>query len=1305
MRKQFFYNNNQTQSKKIRKNLKKEWTKVVCIGTLSATVLTGIPVIPVANTYAQEACVALEENRATYNLADPSLLTEKTIKDFKGEEHQTDGIIDIAITEDGTYTIKGSNVINGAYVDVHISIADGVKANVIFDNVEIKNDDKYLLDIDGCSDCSEPLFPFMDIYGTANVYLKGTNSITMPQKNTYDSPKVTVFRLYGQLSIKEDTETPGSSLQVNCAQCLINADSSDGGTDGIFTMEGGTVEASNASIQNVDQLYMMGGNLTCGDIEKNNLNTYYYLGGEVKNNYFNTWGGMTIVTGVKLSDNIYIENAKDDCGYDVEKMTVTDLPISKKVSAINGYPTDSLKTTEGGELEAYLRKGNNVIEVEGVSYPYKWDDVNQKLNFQSDVDLCNVEFVVSEGGVEKAYRNVKVEKGTKIGSLFDDNKYTYTYKKEDGTGFDANTVINSDMKVLMTPSVRQYDVTIDGETESMSSLPTGKIYLGANNCCYYGGSPVTKELVLQSIDTMTENGVEYVKISSKNDLNMFSKLACADDHINGVLVADIDMEQSQLESTIKIYKGIFEGNGHTIRNIKGDSDVVGGLCRKLLGTVRDVCFENVSFPNEGAYCSSGAMGAICSINRGTIQNCKVTGSQFKIIESDGDTYEGETNLYRPFPVGSVAGVNMGLIQNCFVAQNQFDDSEISSLYDRSKIVYPIAGNFGKIENCYYKADADQESETSDERAGIGIVDEKIVSGEACYLLNNKVSDGTQKWYQKLSGEDADHYPTLKKEVGNTVYKGYDQCEVAYTNTADTQLAHSFTYAATSDNVITATCGKNSAHTATETLVAANAVYDKAPHAATVEYSDSWEELGLSKSTTIQYMRDGVATTNLVSAGTITAVIKQGDDVQATKQYTISKAEIPQKAPNVTTSVPFTQKTITEDMFGADNNWKPSSEFVGTEIPETGSVNINVIYVGDDADNYNKTTIQVDVQRSVCTHNLDKVAAIAATEEAEGNKEYYKCNDCGKYFEDALGTKEITKESVVIPKLEPTPTAAPTATPTAVPTAAPTAAPTATPIAVPTAVPTATPTAAPTAAPTAVPTATSTATPTAAPTATPTVTPMTTETPVPSAPPAPVITPKKVSAPQVMMELIQPIISKTLTQKLSWSKVKGADGYFIYASKCSKGGNIRKLKLVCTISSSGKTSYVNKKLQKQTWYKYEIQAYRIINGKKVAFGRSLQLHALTKGGKKYANPTRVRIIGSDKLTLKVGATDKVKAKVVLPKGKKCQWHINKIRYCVSDPNIITVSNKGKITAKSAGKATIYAVAQNGKMAKVSVEVTK
>ena len=103
------------------------------------------------------------------------------------------------------------------------------------------------------------------------------------------------------------------------------------------------------------------------------------------------------------------------------------------------------------------------------------------------------------------------------------------------------------------------------------------------------------------------------------------------------------------------------------------------------------------------------------------------------------------------------------------------------------------------------------------------------------------------------------------------------------------------------------------------------------------------------------------------------------------------------------------------------------------------------------------------------------------------------------------------------------------------------------------------------------------------------------------------------------------------------------------------------------------------------------------------GRSLQLHAFTKGSKTYDNPAGVRISGNGKRTLKVGKSIKINAKVVLSKDKKCRWHTAKIRYLVSDTKVVSVSTKGKIMAKSVGEATVYAITQNGAMAKVKVIV--
>ncbi|MGO5085781.1 InlB B-repeat-containing protein [Oscillospiraceae bacterium LCP25S3_F9] len=52
------------------------------------------------------------------------------------------------------------------------------------------------------------------------------------------------------------------------------------------------------------------------------------------------------------------------------------------------------------------------------------------------------------------------------------------------------------------------------------------------------------------------------------------------------------------------------------------------------------------------------------------------------------------------------------------------------------------------------------------------------------------------------------------------------------------------------------------------------------------------------------------------------------------------------------------------------------------------------------------------------HNLEKIPAKDATVTATGNKEYWHCKDCKKYFSDAAGTNEIKLDDTVIAKLSP-----------------------------------------------------------------------------------------------------------------------------------------------------------------------------------------------------------------------------------------------------------------------------------------------
>ena len=1044
MHKKFYFNNNQSQIKRIRKILKQQWTKAVCIGTLSATVLTGVPVFPVTHAYAQEVSVQAEKN-VTYNLQDTELLTEKTIADYGGTKHEVT-IIEINITEDGTYTITGSNEINGAYMDVHITVADGVKANVILDNVNIQNDDLYDLDIKGCAsdDERDQLFPFMEIMGTANLYLKGENTITIPVLDQGPSKENTsaIFELYGQLTIREDAGTPDSSLKVNNARYLIHGGGSDEyySVGGSFTMESGTLTAWGADINYLEQWHMLGGAVTCYNALLVNYGDYQFLGGDITSNWISSPGTAKMGTARLFVITPYRKPLEDRNGYSLQKLTVSGLPASQKVIAVNGYPSSTLETSETGTLEAYLRKGSNVIEIDGKSYLYKWNEETSELKQQSDAELCTVQFVLD--GSESPYCTVKVEKNTAFGKLFNDNQYTYTYQTKDGTEFNEETVITSDMTVTMKSYVREYNVTIDGVTEKMSTLPAGKMYLNppesdygsskyyyAYGSCYYGGSRVTRDMTLESLDVVTDHGTDYVKISDKKELIRFFKMAAVDDHINARLEADIDMNGERLTIYIGDYAGIFDGNGYSIKNMKGEQNATGAICRTLKGTIRNLCIEDIWLPGSEdeveKYNGRGSAGVICGINRGLIENCKVAGSKITLncVSTSGIYKSGYD------PMGTVAGVNLGEIRNCLAVKNEFDTSILKNLSkkpDESKILFPIAGNYGTITNCYYDATENVETEDTEIRAGIGRTAEIFKSGEICYLLNDKISDGTQAWYQKLSEETGDPYPTLVKEEGNTVYDGYVNCTKAYTNEKDSKETHTFTYTA-KDDTLTATCKWAEDHQANAVLKVASAVYDKKEHGADVDYEDAWTALGIEP-VDIQYLRDGKPTTDITSVGTITAVLAQGD-VKAEKEYTIAKAAQPDNVPEASASVPFTQKKVTQDMLKLENGWEISEDSIGMDIPEKESVTIDVVYTGEDAQSYENIMAKVQVQRAACGHDLVKVDAVAATESKEGNKEYYLCKDCGKLFGDAQGTKEITKESTVLPKVEkPQPTVKPTVVP-------------------------------------------------------------------------------------------------------------------------------------------------------------------------------------------------------------------------------------------------------------------------------------
>ncbi|MDO4633741.1 MAG: fibronectin type III domain-containing protein, partial [Eubacteriales bacterium] len=167
-------------------------------------------------------------------------------------------------------------------------------------------------------------------------------------------------------------------------------------------------------------------------------------------------------------------------------------------------------------------------------------------------------------------------------------------------------------------------------------------------------------------------------------------------------------------------------------------------------------------------------------------------------------------------------------------------------------------------------------------------------------------------------------------------------------------------------------------------------------------------------------------------------------------------------------------------------------------------------------------------------------------------------------------------------------------------------------------------------------------------------------------------------------------SKT-SVRLKWNAVQGATTYVIYGSKCGKTDAYQR------IAATSKTSFIQKKLKKGTYYKYIVVAL----SKDYVSSVSTTVHVATKGGS-VGNVKTVKPRKS-KVKIKVGKTSKIKT-TVTPQSKKLKVkNHKKLAYESSDPMIATVTGKGVIQGVSAGTCTIYVYAQNGVYKKIQVTV--
>ena len=934
LRENYFYNRNQ-QNRNLRRSLRRRAKKVISIVALAATLVTSIPFAAYTDAYAKgqttlEEMKALSiptENAITYNLADASLITNKTFMDYYGEK-MTVKVIEINITKDGNYVITGSNEINGELIDTHITVAEGVEANITFDGATIKNQTKYAVCLETTSIIYNPIFPVMDIFGNANIYVESDSELMSAAAE--ENP---VIRVTGEMTVKDSEAvlklTPGADENNLGEGKMVICGNMTGAIQpaGSLTVEGGNLDVT-GYIKSIDKFMMTGGKIasTCQcDIGMVTANDITILGGiwnqsiisygNSESKLFEAYRTVQVSGGsiwvkwllaiprdivafsspsthiiggnLKLGDGFVLEDTLDAYGNETKLFDLTGLPKNADVEEVNGYPVEGIQTTSDGEWKnAALPCCSNLIKMKNgtlYKFNYEYDSENQKGTMVADTENSPVVHDVTlklteEDGTPIGKKEIQAVDGFTMKSEYYDGKNYYTYVDDNGKQLSEIRIESSSELTLNKSST----VTLDGKPFAGEMVPSDSMYIWKKNdhvyAIFYPGDPIPSgnNIVLERVPSVQKNGEWYVKLQSEKDVMQIQDMMHIDNTINVLLDADFDYNKVDTYTPGLLgwrkYYGIFDGNNHTISNVTRFDTGYEVITPQNFGTIKNVHVKNISDKCYGG--EHTRQGIVCGDNYGIVENCSVENAVIETVAQEENSIYGKVMEY-----GALVGGNFGTIRGCFASDITFDGEGVT---------WPLAHElpYSTIENTYYEAEV--------ESGEIAKTAEQFASGEVCSLLNKGVTDGSQIWYQNIDNDaEQDAAPVADTSHG-TVYYGYQGCKtMGYSNTRlpDTPR-HKLNYTA-EGNVLTGVCTDDSSHTVTMTLTAEDAEYDGKEHKAVLNktYSDTWKEAATDVDAKIIYTRDGKPTTDLTSAGTIKASVTMGD-AAAEVIYTIKVTPTP-----------------------------------------------------------------------------------------------------------------------------------------------------------------------------------------------------------------------------------------------------------------------------------------------------------------------------------------------------------------------------------------------------------------------------
>ena len=265
--------------------------------------------------------------------------------------------------------------------------------------------------------------------------------------------------------------------------------------------------------------------------------------------------------------------------------------------------------------------------------------IGSEVTLASAADVTSV--TVTTTAYQKAAINYLGDNGIEVSTT--GNAATMTLKKvsnNEGTWQFSNVMVPQNLKKM------DINVTFsDGSVRTYPYVPSAAITLQRNHLSTYNlmveknqvieeeGSCSVSEWVIDDArsyptpDYEYEPGPNRMKVYTANGLLAWAEKVNSDNRTNLTLMNDITMPDDTPMPAIDDVRGVIDGQGHTISNLKLTTNSDKYFCSDNGGTIKNLTFD---FAEENLSNYVNFYG-IAYVNYGTIENCKVKGFANKSI--------------------------------------------------------------------------------------------------------------------------------------------------------------------------------------------------------------------------------------------------------------------------------------------------------------------------------------------------------------------------------------------------------------------------------------------------------------------------------------------------------------------------------------------------------------------------------------------------------------------------------------------------------------------------------------------------